>query len=155
MGYHTRQIAKGKLGEFSKIVEEIEELRDGVAQKCAMLCLCELCDLIGAIEAYLLANGYPFSDIPLREAVNMGNDGFIEIQATFDILSSKYAASHNQTPPVFSDLLAAESTQALKPADFAEIVAAIETLAAEYNLGLNDLIQMKDLTKSAFLEGKR
>jgi phosphoribosyl-ATP pyrophosphohydrolase len=79
MGYHTREIKKGQLGEFSKIREEIEELLDAHQQSIKMLELCELCDLLGAIEAYVAKN----------------------------------------------------------------------------NLTLNDLIQMKDLTKSAFLEGHR
>lgn len=52
MGYHKRKIKKGKLGEISKISEEYEELLDGVEQDNPVLILCELCDLIGAIEAY-------------------------------------------------------------------------------------------------------
>lgn len=52
MGYHRRKIKKGKLGEISKITEEYEELMDGVEQENPVLILCELCDLIGAIEAY-------------------------------------------------------------------------------------------------------
>jgi phosphoribosyl-ATP pyrophosphohydrolase len=54
MGYHTVEIHKGVYGEFSKINEEIEELLDAVRQDSQMLVLCELCDLIGAIEGYTL-----------------------------------------------------------------------------------------------------
>ncbi len=53
MGYHTREIQGGVLGEFSKIKEEFEELEDAVLQKDSILTLCELSDLIGAIEEYL------------------------------------------------------------------------------------------------------
>lgn len=53
MGYHTRKIAKGELGEFSKIQEEFEELQDAYMQGDTILQLCELSDLIGAIEHYL------------------------------------------------------------------------------------------------------
>ena len=80
MGYHKRVIEKGTIGEFSKVKEEIEELLDAAEQNCAILVICELCDLIGAIEAY----------------------------------SEK-----------------------------------------EFNLTLDDLIKMKNLTKSSFIEGKR
>jgi hypothetical protein len=80
MGYHIRTIKKGELGDFSKIEEEIEELLDANEQKAHGLIICEMADLIGAIEAY------------------------------------------------------AEK---------------------RYNLTLDDLIKMKDLTKSAFVEGKR
>ena len=53
MGYHTKEIDKGVLGEFSKIREEWEELEDAHNQRDSILTLCELSDLIGAIEEYL------------------------------------------------------------------------------------------------------
>jgi hypothetical protein len=53
MGYHKEQIEKGVIGEFSKIREEYEELRDAVNQDNTILSLCELSDLIGAIECYI------------------------------------------------------------------------------------------------------
>lgn len=52
MGYHTRTIKKGELGEFSKVQEEIEELQDAQLQGVHSLIICELSDLLGAIEAY-------------------------------------------------------------------------------------------------------
>jgi hypothetical protein len=52
MGYHKVKIEKGILGEFSKIKEEFEELSDGVQQENPVLIIVELCDMIGAIEAY-------------------------------------------------------------------------------------------------------
>jgi NTP pyrophosphatase (non-canonical NTP hydrolase) len=79
MGYHTQEIPKGKLGEVSKITEEYLEFMDGVEQNHPLLQLCELADLLGAIEAY----------------------------------------------------------------------------AAKHNLSLEDLIKMKESTRSAFIEGKR
>ena len=52
MGYHRIRIPKGKLGEFSKISEEYLELFDAVEQDNKILEICEMCDLVGAIEAY-------------------------------------------------------------------------------------------------------
>ena len=52
MGYHKIQIPKGTLGEFSKISEEYLELFDAVEQDNKILEICEMCDLVGAIEAY-------------------------------------------------------------------------------------------------------
>ena len=52
MGYHKRVIEKGTIGEFSKVKEEIEELLDAAEQDCSILVLCELTDLIGAIESF-------------------------------------------------------------------------------------------------------
>jgi CobQ-like glutamine amidotransferase family enzyme len=52
MAYHTKPIPKGTLGEFSKITEEFLELQDAADQQHPVLQICEMCDLIGAIEAY-------------------------------------------------------------------------------------------------------
>ena len=53
MGYHTYKIKKGKIGKFSKIKEEYEELVDAHCQSDDILILCELSDLYGAIESYI------------------------------------------------------------------------------------------------------
>ena len=53
MGYHKIKIEKGELGEFSKINEEFEELKDAYNQENIVLQICEFCDILGAIEAYL------------------------------------------------------------------------------------------------------
>lgn len=79
MGYHTREIKKGTLGEVSKIREELEELEDAQMQGSKVLIICELTDLVGAIEEY----------------------------------------------------------------------------AKKFNLTIDDLVQFSDMTKSAFIEGKR
>lgn len=52
MSYHKREITRGVLGEVSKIKEEFEELMDAYEQDSPVLEICELCDMIGAIEAY-------------------------------------------------------------------------------------------------------
>lgn len=52
MAYHLRDIKKGEIGEFSKVQEEIEELLDAAEQNCNLLVLCELSDLLGAIESF-------------------------------------------------------------------------------------------------------
>lgn len=52
MGYHNVKIEKGAIGEYSKIKEEFDELTDAVQQDCKGLIICELCDLVGAIEEY-------------------------------------------------------------------------------------------------------
>lgn len=52
MGYHKNKIKRGVFGEFSKINEEYDELLDAHEQNDKILMICELCDLIGAIEGY-------------------------------------------------------------------------------------------------------
>lgn len=52
MGYHLKKIKKGKLGESSKIREELEELIDAEEQECKIMAMVELSDLYGAMEVY-------------------------------------------------------------------------------------------------------
>jgi len=52
-GYHKKHIEKGVIGEFSKVLEEIEEIKDAVDQGCKIMELVELSDLYGAIELYV------------------------------------------------------------------------------------------------------
>ena len=56
MPYHQTSIEPGVLGFFSKIREEFTEAEDANNQKCSVMELVELSDLIGAIEAYTLKN---------------------------------------------------------------------------------------------------
>lgn len=52
MSYHLTEIAKGVLGELSKIQEELDEVKDAEKQQNKIMIGCELSDLYGAIEAY-------------------------------------------------------------------------------------------------------
>lgn len=63
MGYHIREIKKGVLGETSKIREELEELEDALEQNNKILALCELADLVGAIEAVTNKLGLMLEDV--------------------------------------------------------------------------------------------
>lgn len=56
MAYHKKNIEKGNIGEFSKIKEEFEELQDAFEQNDKILQICELTDLIGAIEFFAINN---------------------------------------------------------------------------------------------------
>jgi len=69
MGYHTRKIERGVFGETSKIREEYEEFCDAVAQGNPVMKLVELCDLIGAIEGYVINR----HNITLEELIVMKN----------------------------------------------------------------------------------
>ena len=62
---HKRNIEKGNFGEFSKIEEEFQELKDANEQHCKILEICEICDLIGAIDGYA------------KKKYNLKNEGFI------------------------------------------------------------------------------
>lgn len=62
-GYHTKQIEKGELGDFSKIREEFEELEDAVNQKDKIMILCECSDLIGAIKHFVSRYNISLNDL--------------------------------------------------------------------------------------------
>lgn len=62
-GYHKSEIPKGKLGESSKIDEEYLEFKDALLQNNPVMALCELSDLIGAIEAYAIRYNVRLEDI--------------------------------------------------------------------------------------------
>jgi phosphoribosyl-ATP pyrophosphohydrolase len=51
--YHVQIIEKGEYGQTSKIYEEIQELKDAEEQQNPILMLCEISDVLGAIEGYL------------------------------------------------------------------------------------------------------
>ena len=67
--YHLTTIPKGVLGEVSKIEEEFLELKDAYGQNNKVLEICELCDLVGAIEAYAQKYNLTLNDlIKMKEA---------------------------------------------------------------------------------------
>lgn len=77
MGYHKKEITKGVLGEFSKIQEEFEELKDAFEQEDKVLQICELTDIIGAIESFSeLKFGLTLSD--LKKFSDKTKSAFIE-----------------------------------------------------------------------------
>jgi len=67
-GYHLTKIAKGEIGESSKLLEEIEELIDAEKQNCKIMILVELSDLYGAMELYLEHN---FTGISMKDLSKM------------------------------------------------------------------------------------
>ncbi len=76
MGYHKREIQKGKIGEYSKIKEEFEELSDAVDQQNKVLIICELTDMIGAIEEYVKQFNLTIQD--LKEFSDLTKSAFKE-----------------------------------------------------------------------------
>ena len=76
MGYHKAKIQKGVIGEFSKIKEEFDELSDAEEQKCKGLIICELSDLIGAIEEYAKKFNLTLED--LKQFSDMTKSAFKE-----------------------------------------------------------------------------
>lgn len=68
-GYHLTKIAKGVLGELSKIEEELNELIDADKQQSKIMIGCELSDLYGAIEAYASKYNYTMNDLDVMSKI--------------------------------------------------------------------------------------
>jgi hypothetical protein len=62
-GYHKRKIARGKLGEISKVKEECEEFEDAIEQGIVIMAHAELADIYGALKALAAAHGLKMSDL--------------------------------------------------------------------------------------------
>lgn len=63
MGYHKREIPQGQFGESSKILEEAHELLDAEEQGVAIMAMCELADLYGALRARALFYSLNMKDL--------------------------------------------------------------------------------------------
>lgn len=75
IGYHLYSIPKGKLGDISKIKEEIEEYEDALNQDCKIMAMVELSDIYGALES--LAENYKLSMQDLATFSNITKRAFI------------------------------------------------------------------------------
>lgn len=134
MGYHLVEIKKGVYGKFSKIEEEFAELQDAYNQKNKILQICELSDLFGAIEEHLK----------------------VQYSVKIETLVTK-----NEYPVIFDDLgFFIKDFYTVSFSDkFRKIKHIIELLLLytkqNFNLTFDDLKSFSDLTKSAFIEGKR
>lgn len=77
--FHQRTITRGKYGELSKVLEEVEEALDAEEQGHRLMLLIELSDIIGAVEGVLKKKEYnhTIEDLikfaRLRGAVSVAN----------------------------------------------------------------------------------
>lgn len=64
-GYHMEEIPKGEMGHISKLFEELRELEDADRQGSRVMVLNEVCDLYGALEAFVERNfpGFKMNDV--------------------------------------------------------------------------------------------
>lgn len=67
-GYHKRKIAKGKLGEISKVKEECEEYEDSIEQGITIMAISELADIFGALKALAEKHKLSMWDLEMMNA---------------------------------------------------------------------------------------
>lgn len=132
-GYHTKQIPKGELGEFSKIQEEYEEFLDAREQHNSIMALVELCDLYGAIKKYKEKYGI---DYVLKLSPFM--DPTYNSLMTMDMCMRRIA----REPGLASSQLI-------------HIEEAIHFYVEHYRLTIRDIRTMSEATERAFNSGRR
>lgn len=63
IGYHLKNIKKGKLGKVSKLEEEIKEYKDAKKQNCEIMAIVELADMYGALEEIAKSHNLKMKDL--------------------------------------------------------------------------------------------
>lgn len=64
-GYHKKEIPKGKVGELSKVYEELLEAFEAESQGVGIMTLVELSDMLGAVDSFLQQHypGFTIADL--------------------------------------------------------------------------------------------
>lgn len=76
MSYHLKKIKKGKLGKISKVIEEVNEYKDAIKQKCEIMAILELSDIYGALELVAKSHGVSMKD--LKKMSKLTKRAFVE-----------------------------------------------------------------------------
>ena len=144
-GYHLRKIAKGRLGEISKMREELEEWLDAREQGCALMELHELSDFCGAAEFFAQANGGAAAWARVWERAQ-------ELAGRPGCCAGEWEAASEGVGRMQSawDHGGAEWEQGC-----AQALSAAIRRAADWMMGPQDLMKMASLTRRAFESGHR
>ena len=138
MAYHVTEITKGIIGEWSKVIEEIEEYRDALLQECKIMAIIELSDLYGAIDAYLYNENTNFEEYSSEYIIKYTKT--ITEVSSFDLIALIYALEHIK----------------IKNEKLAELYVSLDVyLKTHYRLNILDLKTMSLITKRAFDTGSR
>jgi ribosomal protein S8 len=142
MGYHTKKIEKGKLGEFSKVQEEYEEFMD--SQNSNILRICELSDYYGALMEFMRAK-HSNIHIMLDKFTNNIND-----VAQIDGYIISFNVAHYNFRYAFECNLVQNYESLL-----VTLLSSINDIMNCFNLSLYDLKHFSQLTSDAFKDGTR
>lgn len=135
-GYHLIHIEKGCNGEPSKIIEEIIELIDAESQNAKIMALIEISDLIGSIELYI--DKYEIQYALDKEFFNAPPSTSKQILFFAEKLDNSF---DNETRLEVIDSL------------FKSICGYIQNKFK--GISLEDILIMKNITKRAFINGRR
>lgn len=143
MSYHINQIPNGEYGKLSKVVEELHELKDSIQQNNRIMSLCELSDILGAMDGCF------------GERINLQ---FQPSESEQNIIKEVYNLEYEFPDTEWVDkLLGIVETEASN-----EFIAhIIQCMIVEYlivnfkTISIHDVLIMSDRTKIAFETGYR
>lgn len=141
MGYHTKNIEKGVLGEISKLEEEKEELNDNSGSK--ILILCELSDYYGALIKYVEGK----SILDEKEVI-----AFCLTQDSLNLEQSIDRFNYHHNKIVHLEL---NDERDKIPQVVHSIVSDINSIANIFNMDIEDIRQFSKMTSKSFETGHR
>lgn len=141
MGYHTKYIKKGVLGEISKLIEEYEELNDSGGSN--ILMLCELSDYYGALIHYI--EKYSILDEVEIKYFDLAQDDL-------DLLQSIQRFNYHHGLLISLD---EEGSYIQMPQVIHSIVSDINSISKIFNMDIKDIKQFSKMTSEAFKKGNR
>lgn len=136
-GYHLKEIPRGTLGEFSKIQEEFNEFIDAHEQKCKLMELLELSDLVGCVKLFYAA----------QDLSNIWED----------FITGCYTLP-NMPSCTFTELCEAFTLVENIPNNYVNLnhfLTLVHYYVGQYNLSIFDLLTMSQITERVFINGFR
>jgi len=141
MGYHTKNIEKGVLGEISKLEEEKEELNDNSGSK--ILILCELSDYYGALIRYI-------ENKSIMEEEDLNTTPFSQHSLDLKLSMERFNYHHNKITT-----LEVNGERDKIPPVIHSIVSDINSIANIFNMDIEEIKKFSKMTTKAFEEGHR
>lgn len=146
MTYHIRNIEKGMLGEWSKVLEELSEFEDAIEQSAQIMALIELSDLYGAINMYTLNKFSKSFELIYSEHAS---------EYEFDLVYMGVSVPNAEAlANIIKELSVLDNTDSLLT-QLTLIYIYLDGYLSDYNLSIEDLKRMSFITERAFKSGRR
>lgn len=140
-GYHLKVIKKGILGDFTKVEEEFEEFLDAYEQSCTIMALVELSDFMGALKHYYVKHNKGYDKSEWEEVLHYYSmPRTYESQCSFEQLIDGFKQCQNKDDNTLS---------------LSIFLNLLNNYLRAYNININDLIRMSEITERAFVSGER
>jgi hypothetical protein len=136
-GYHINEIPRGVYGEFSKVAEEFAEVQDAWEQRCLIMAIVELTDLLGALEAYYGEEQFALYCEQAAEVMFATSTYALDLEAHIDASFKRLNASYHN------------------PANVIDFIAILDLYLDGFNMTIEDAMAMNHITKRAFIAGRR